>query len=411
MGLEAGTHINSLVATNPVGATDPKSQGDDHLRLIKSTILNTFPAITGAVTATHTAINQTSVGTGGTFPAINGSALTALNASALSSGTVADARLSANVPLLNAANTFIANQTITLGTAKQTLSATGATSATVSLLTNAVQRGFIGADGGTTTIGGPSAVATDLAIRVEAGRFLLSLDGSTSTNYIFASTLAASSFAGVAGSNFALLSAGNVFSNDQTIQKAAQTTLTISATTANDAYVGINTGGTPRGFLGFPGAAGGLIAGSAVGDLVLRVQTGGLIFSGDAGTTAHFKLSAAGILSTPNANAAEVGYKGLPQNSQSVSYTTVLADADKNLHQTGATKTFTIDDTMAYPIGTAINFTCDNATGVTITCSTAGNLHLGGTATTGARALAQYGMATALKTVAGQWIISGAGLS
>jgi len=64
MGLEAGTYINSLVATNPVGATDPKSQGDDHLRLIKSTLLNTFPAITGPVTPTHTAINQTCVGTG-----------------------------------------------------------------------------------------------------------------------------------------------------------------------------------------------------------------------------------------------------------------------------------------------------------------------------------------------------------
>lgn len=36
----------------------------------------------------------------------NGSALTALNASSLSSGTVADARLSANIPKLNAANTF-----------------------------------------------------------------------------------------------------------------------------------------------------------------------------------------------------------------------------------------------------------------------------------------------------------------
>lgn len=57
MGLEAGTYINSLNASNPVGASDPKSQGDDHLRLIKSTIKNTFPNITGAVTLTHTQLN------------------------------------------------------------------------------------------------------------------------------------------------------------------------------------------------------------------------------------------------------------------------------------------------------------------------------------------------------------------
>ncbi|MBF0171741.1 MAG: hypothetical protein HQK87_11780, partial [Nitrospinae bacterium] len=57
MGLETGSYISALVATNPVGATDPKSQGDDHLRFIKAKILETFPNITGAVTASHTELN------------------------------------------------------------------------------------------------------------------------------------------------------------------------------------------------------------------------------------------------------------------------------------------------------------------------------------------------------------------
>lgn len=57
MGLESGTYINSLNPSNPVGATDQKSQGDNHIRLIKSAILNTFANITGAVTATHTQLN------------------------------------------------------------------------------------------------------------------------------------------------------------------------------------------------------------------------------------------------------------------------------------------------------------------------------------------------------------------
>jgi hypothetical protein len=56
MGLESGTYISDLVATNPLG-TDPKSQGDDHLRLIKSTIKTTFPNVTGAVTMTHAQLN------------------------------------------------------------------------------------------------------------------------------------------------------------------------------------------------------------------------------------------------------------------------------------------------------------------------------------------------------------------
>lgn len=47
MALETGTYINDLVTTNPVGVTDPKSQGDDHLRLIKSVLKNTFPGMVG----------------------------------------------------------------------------------------------------------------------------------------------------------------------------------------------------------------------------------------------------------------------------------------------------------------------------------------------------------------------------
>lgn len=58
MGLEVATYISGLNAANPVGVSDPKSQGDDHLRLIKSTLLNSFPGITGAVTATHTELNR-----------------------------------------------------------------------------------------------------------------------------------------------------------------------------------------------------------------------------------------------------------------------------------------------------------------------------------------------------------------
>ena len=42
MPLESGTYVSDLVDTNPA-ATDNKSQGDDHIRLIKSVLDNTFP--------------------------------------------------------------------------------------------------------------------------------------------------------------------------------------------------------------------------------------------------------------------------------------------------------------------------------------------------------------------------------
>ena len=57
MALETASFINGLVTTNPT-ATDPKSEGDDHIRLLKSTIKATFPNVTGAVTPTQAELNR-----------------------------------------------------------------------------------------------------------------------------------------------------------------------------------------------------------------------------------------------------------------------------------------------------------------------------------------------------------------
>lgn len=58
MGLETATYINQLNAAWPTGSADAVAQGDDHLRLIKSTLQASFPNITGAVTLTHAQIND-----------------------------------------------------------------------------------------------------------------------------------------------------------------------------------------------------------------------------------------------------------------------------------------------------------------------------------------------------------------
>lgn len=56
MALESTTYIDGLVSTNPTG-TDARSQGDDHIRLIKAAIKATLPGLSGAVTSTHTELN------------------------------------------------------------------------------------------------------------------------------------------------------------------------------------------------------------------------------------------------------------------------------------------------------------------------------------------------------------------
>jgi hypothetical protein len=105
---------------------------------------------------------------------------------------------------------------------------------------------------------------------------------------------------------------------------------------------------------------------------------------------------------------------GIPQNSKSAAYTTVLADANKHiLHPTtdNNARTFTIDSnaTVAYAIGTTITFV--NQINTLTIAITADTMTLAGLGTTGNRTLAANGLATALKVSSTGWIISGNGLT
>ena len=116
-------------------------------------------------------------------------------------------------------------------------------------------------------------------------------------------------------------------------------------------------------------------------------------------------------VATATSTAASLGYLGVPQNSRSANYTTVIGDAGKHIYVT-STATITIDSNanVAYPIGTTIEFIA--ATGATVTIAiTADTMYLAGTGTTGSRTLAAFGMATAVKVTATTWFISGFGLT
>lgn len=65
MPLETATYISDLVTSNPA-ASDGMNNADDHMRLIKAAVKATFPSITGAVTATHTDLNNAAAFLAGT---------------------------------------------------------------------------------------------------------------------------------------------------------------------------------------------------------------------------------------------------------------------------------------------------------------------------------------------------------
>ena len=111
----------------------------------------------------------------------------------------------------------------------------------------------------------------------------------------------------------------------------------------------------------------------------------------------------------------EVGFKNIPQNSQSAAYTLVLGDAGKHIFHPSTdanVRTFTIpaNSSVAYPIGTAITFINMTSQVVTIAI-TSDTMYLSAAGTTGSRSLAQYGSATAIKMTSTTWLISGSGLT
>lgn len=57
MALESAQFISQLNVSNPL-STDTVSQADDHLRLIKAVLKNTFPNLNAPVTATATQLNN-----------------------------------------------------------------------------------------------------------------------------------------------------------------------------------------------------------------------------------------------------------------------------------------------------------------------------------------------------------------
>ena len=65
MALESGTYVNSLNASNPA-STDGLGQADDHIRLIKSTLKNTLPNLSGPVSATDVELSTLGGYTGST---------------------------------------------------------------------------------------------------------------------------------------------------------------------------------------------------------------------------------------------------------------------------------------------------------------------------------------------------------
>jgi len=165
---------------------------------------------------------------------------------------------------------------------------------------------------------------------------------------------------------------------------------------------------------------GAIITGDGSGSLVLQGagNTGITISSAGVPTlvTPILGTPTSGTLSACTVDGTDaVGFRNIPQNSQSANYTLVLTDSGKHIfHPVGDNnaRTFTIpaNSSVAYPIGTALTFINMAVANVTIAITT-DTLTLSSAGTTGSRTLATNGSATCIKITSTSWLISGSGLT
>jgi hypothetical protein len=164
-------------------------------------------------------------------------------------------------------------------------------------------------------------------------------------------------------------------------------------------------------FLGTPSSAN---LAAAVTD---ETGTGALVFAtSPALVTPVLGTPTSGTLSNCTVDGTtSVGFRTIPQNSQSANYTLVLDDSGRHIFHPVAdnnARTFTIpaNSSVAFPVGTAVTFINMSVASVTIAITT-DTLTLSPAGTSGSRTLATNGSATCIKITSTQWLISGSGLT
>jgi hypothetical protein len=132
------------------------------------------------------------------------------------------------------------------------------------------------------------------------------------------------------------------------------------------------------------------------------------------GATATLYCDGTNVVSINGGSGSSTG--SIPQRISNAATTTTLGDADGHIYRaqadtTARTWTIAANSSVAYPIGTAITFVNDGASGNVTLAITSDTLVWSPTGGTGSRTLAPQGIATALKVTSTRWILSGSGLT
>lgn len=100
--------------------------------------------------------------------------------------------------------------------------------------------------------------------------------------------------------------------------------------------------------------------------------------------------------------------RGIPQNSQTSAYTLIVSDTGKHINITTGGVTIPAN---IFSIGDVVTIYNNSTSSQTITQGSSVTLRQSGTANTGNRTLAQFGLATILCVDSNVFVISGSGLT
>lgn len=123
-------------------------------------------------------------------------------------------------------------------------------------------------------------------------------------------------------------------------------------------------------------------------------------------TTGNVLDASTSLSDTGTIAATSPGFRGLPQNSQTSSYTLALSDAGKHISITTGGVVIPANGSVAFPIGTTIVVFNNSGSTQSITITT-DTLRLAGGTSVGTRTLAVYGLATLVKVSSTVWVATG----
>lgn len=429
MGLESATYIHQLNPANPVGAVDPKAQGDDHIRMVKSTLQATFPNITGAMTVTQANLNQWA-GLAAAY------AWTGQNSWSLSlrapDGTAAAPAFTFTSDTDSGLYRVAANRVgISVNGAQQLdVTTTGVEVLVGQLLAPNGSAAAPGISFGLDANTGIYRVASDYMGFVANGAFsyavrytgaiaqICAADGTAATPiYTFDADTDTGIYRGAANSVGFVANGTLQFYYDTASIISRQQNWGINGTAALPTYtfesdidtgmyrhsantIGFSNAGVLSAFIFGNGTVGGI--GVLDGDQANPAVT----FISDT-DTGLYRISANALGFTEGGTGYRIGFRNVPRSTT----TTTIAGSDNG-------KCIAVSAAINIPAsvfsaGDCVSIYNDSAASVNITIS-AGTLRLAGTTTTGTRTLAARGMATLWFNVGGatpEVIASGAGVS